>query len=443
MTARGLQTLAIHGGIHPSRNRGATTIPLYNSSSFAFESAEDLAKAFEGRHPGYIYSRITNPTVQAFEQRVAAIEGGAGTVATSSGMAAIQSLFYALTEAGSEVLFSRSLFGGTVLFLRDIAVRAGITVTFVDLEDTQAVDAALARRPRFLFFETVGNPKLDIPPMKAAIDAAASYGVPTVVDATVSSPALFSAKAWGAAAVMHSTTKLITGSGTVIGGVVTDLGQFDWSTHASSAIRSERDRVGNGLALVAALRKQAGLNAGLVMSPFNAFVSALGLETLPLRAAAQGANALALAEYLSTHPKAASVRYPGLAGDPYHDRERQFFRGSSGQLVTFCLEDRRQAFAFMNALELAMRATNLGDAKTLVIHPASTIFHDCAPEERAYADVSEGMVRVSVGLESSEDIIEDFDRAFASCSSRGEEYGVHRRSSETLQSTYPAPGSGW
>jgi len=212
---------------------------------------------------------------------------------------------------------------------------------------------------------------------------------------------------------MHSTTKLITGSGTVIGGVVTDLGQFDWSAHASSAIRAERARVGNDLALVAALRRQAGLNAGLVMSPFNAFVSALGLETLPLRAAAHGANALALAEYLSTHPKASSVRYPGLQGDPYHERERAFFSGRSGQLVTFSLEDRDQAFRFMNALELAIRATNLGDAKTLVIHPASTIFHDCTPEERAYAGVTEGMVRVSVGLETREDIIEDFDHAFA------------------------------
>lgn len=408
-----MQTLAIHAGIHPPRNRGATTIPLYNSSSFAFASAEDLANAFAGRHPGYIYSRITNPTVQAFEQRVAAIEGGPGSIATSSGMAAIQALFYALTEAGSEVLFSRSLFGGTVLFLRDIAARAGITVSFVDLDDSPALHAALARMPRFLFFETVGNPRLDIPPIESAIAAAASYGVPTVVDATVSSPAVFSAKTCGAAAVMHSTTKLITGSGTVIGGVVTDLGQFDWSTHASSAIRAERARVGNDLALVAALRRQAGLNAGLVMSPFNAFLSALGLETLPLRAAAHGANALALAEYLSAHPKASSVRYPGLADDPYNDRERAFFCGRSGQLVTFCLADRAEAFRFMNALELAIRATNLGDAKTLVIHPASTIFHDCSDEEREYAGVTEGMVRVSVGLETSDDIIEDFDRAFA------------------------------
>ena len=413
MDRPGLRTRAIHGGIHPTRNRGATTIPLYNSSSFAFESAEDLAAAFEGRHPGYIYSRITNPTVQAFEQRIAALEGGVGSIATASGMAAIQALFYALAESGSEVLFSRSLFGGTVLFLRDVASRAGITVTFVDLEDTAELESAISRRPRFLFFETVGNPGLDIPPIDSAVRIAAKGGVPTIIDATVSSPALFCAKEWGAAAVIHSTTKMITGSGTVIGGVVTDLGQFDWSRHESVAVRGESERFGNGLALIAALRRQAGLNAGLVMSPFNAFVSALGLETLALRAAAHGENALRLAEYLRGHSAVGAVRYPGLAGDPYHERERAFFNGSSGGLVTFSVQNRAVAFGVMNRLRLAMRATNLGDAKTLVIHPASTIFHDCTPVERARAGVTDGLIRISVGLENAEDIIADFDQALA------------------------------
>ena len=408
---QGFRTRSIHGGISAKRNRGATAIPLYYSSSFAFDSAEDLAAAFEGRHPGYVYSRISNPTVQAFEQRVAAVEGGTGSFATASGMAAIGALFSVLTEAGSRVVFARSLFGGTVLYLRDVATRAGVTVTFVEMDDRPALEAALAERPRFLFFETVGNPRLDIPPIDEAVALAAAHGVPTVIDATASSPALFSARDHGASVVMHSTTKLITGNGTAIGGVITDLARFDWSTHEAAAIRRELARVGGGLAFLAALRRQAGLSAGLSMSPFTAFVSALGLETLALRAEAQSRNALELAEYLDSHPKTEGVRFPGLPADPYHERHGRFFRGGSGTLITFRLEDRAAAFAFMNRLRLALRATNLGDAKTLVIHPASTIFHDCSVEELAFSGVTEGLIRVSVGLEDIEDILSDFDQA--------------------------------
>ena len=407
----GLRTRAIHGGINAGRNRGATTVPLYYSSSFSFDSAEDLAAAFEGRHPGYIYSRISNPTVQAFEQRIAAVEGGTGSFATASGMAAIGALFSALTEAGSRVVFARSLFGGTLLYLRDIASRAGVTVTFVEMDDRPALEAALSGRPRFLFFEPVGNPRLDIPPIDEAVALAAEHGVPTVIDATASSPALFTARDHGAAAVLHSTTKLITGSGTAIGGVITDLARFDWSTHEAAAVRRETGRVGGGLAFLAALRRQGGLGAGLSMSPFNAFVSALGLETLALRADAQARSALGLAEYLDAHPKTRNVRFPGLPGDPYHERHERYFRGGSGTLLTFSLEDRAASFAFMNRLRLALRATNLGDAKTLVIHPASTIFHDCSSEELAYSGVTDGLIRVSVGLEEIEDIVSDFDQA--------------------------------
>ena len=418
-TVQGMRTRAIHGGVVPRRNRGATTVPLYYSSSFAFERAEDLAAAFEGRHPGWIYSRISNPTVQAFEQRVAALEGGGSSLATASGMAAIQALFYALTDAGSEVVFSRSLFGGTVLFLRDIASRAGVRVTFVDLDDASALEAALSRRPRLVFFETVGNPRLDIPPIERIVATANAYGVPSVIDATLCSPALFTANDYGAAAVIHSATKLMTGNGTAVGGVITDLGSFDWSGHQSPAISRELERVGNSLALAAALRRHAALSAGLVMSPFNAFLSMIGLETLPLRADAHCRNALALARFLCEHPRVESVRYPGLPGDPYHDRCLRYFHGGCGSLLTFGLADREAAFSFMNRLQLALRATNLGDAKTLVIHPASTIFHDCSEEERAWSGVTQGLIRVSVGLEDVEDIIADFDQALSGADKQG------------------------
>ena len=415
MDTYGIQTRAIHSGVSPKRNRGSTAIPIFNSSSFAFDSAEDLEKAFAGRHPGYIYSRITNPTVSAFEERMAAIEGGIGAFATASGMAAVFAIFQALTESGSTAIFSRSLFGGTLLFLRDIANRSGINTIFVDLDDEHALRTALQTQPRFLFFETLGNPKLDVPPIVESVKFAAEYGVPTIIDATLSSPALFDAKAAGAAAVLHSTTKYISGSGTVIGGVITDLGKFDWTSHQSSAIRQSADDVGNERALVATIRRQSGLDAGLVMSPFTAFLCALGIETLPLRMKAHVENATALGSYLANHPKVGSVRYPGLEGDLYYDRSRGYFRNGrgAGALLTFDLGSKKAAFRFIDRLKLVMRASNLGDAKTLALHPESTIFHDCTPEECAYSGVTEGLIRVSVGIEDIADIIDDFDQALA------------------------------
>ena len=411
----GMQTRAIHSGSNPSRNRGATSVPIYHSSSFAFSTAEDLAMAFEGRHSGYIYSRITNPTVQAFEQRIAAMEGGLGSFAAASGMAAIQTLFYALTEAGSRVVFARSLFGGTLLFLRDIAARAGVIVDFVDSEDLSALAGSLggttSDKPRFIFFETLGNPKLDIPPIDEAISLASDAGIPTIVDATLSSPALFDAKSAGAAAVLHSTTKYITGNGTVIGGAITDLGNYDWKQHNSSAIDQSRNEVGSELAFIATLRRQGGLNAGVVMSPFTAFLGLLGLETLPIRMKVHVENARKLATFLSEQASVETVRYPGLRSDPYFDRSRQYFRDGAGALLTFDVGSRERAFGIANKLNLVTRATNLGDAKTLIIHPASTIFHDCTKEELEFSGVTEGLLRLSVGIEDVEDLKSDLEQA--------------------------------
>ena len=408
-----MQTRAIHAGSNPSRNRGATSIPIYQSSSFAFSSAEDLALAFEGRHPGYIYSRITNPTVQAFEQRVAALEGGVGSFAAASGMAAIQTLFYALSESGSRVIFARSLFGGTLLFLRDIAIRAGVTVDFVDIEDLNALSDSLAggKKPRFVFFETLGNPRLDVPPIHEAISLATDAGVPTIVDATLSSPVLFDAKSAGAAAVLHSTTKYITGNGTVIGGAITDLGIFDWNQHSSEAIAQSRSEVGNDLAFIATLRRQGGLNAGVVMSPFSAFLGLLGLETLPIRMKVHVENTRNLASFLKEQSSVESVRYPGLQSDPYYDRSQRYFRNDAGALLTFDVGSREQAFKIADKLDLVTRATNLGDAKTLIIHPASTIFHDCTEDELKFSGVTEGLLRLSVGIEDLDDLKSDLEQA--------------------------------
>ena len=386
-------------------------MPIYQSSSFVFETSEELAMAFEGRHPGYIYSRISNPTVQAFEQRIAAIEGGVGSFATASGMAAIQTLFYALTESGSRVLFARSLFGGTLLFLRDIASRAGVEVEFVEVNDAEAVAKSLRRRPRFFFFETLGNPRLDIPLIHEIVSLASEQGVPTIIDATLSSPALFDAKESGAASVLHSATKYITGNGTVIGGVITDLGNFDWRGYPAASITDSISQVGKDLAFLASIRRQGGLNAGVVMSPFTAFLGLLGLETLPLRMDAHLRNANALAQYLDDRPEVLKVHYPGLPNDPYHAASNRYFRGGAGALLTFEVESRDAAFEIADRLKLVTRATNLGDAKSLIIHPASTIFHDNSVEEMDFSGVTEGLLRVSVGIENIEDLITDFEQA--------------------------------
>ena len=414
-TGPGFRTRAIHGGHVPRRHRGATAVPLYSTSSYAFGTSDDLAQAFEGRRPDDIYSRISNPTVRAFEQRLALLEGGVGSFATASGMAAVGALFATLTESGSRVIFAQSLFGGTLLYLREVAGRAGVSIDLVDMDSDKAFAAALAKdpKPRFVFFETLGNPRLDIPPIAERCAAAAAAGVPTVIDATLSSPALFDGKSAGAAIVMHSLTKYITGNGTTIGGAVTDLGTFDWSTHESNAIAQAGGRVDRRFAFLAALRRQGALNGGVAASPFSAFLACLGLETLDLRMAAHVENATTLAEFLATHPAVTKVRYPGHAQDPYHTRAGAYFRGGVGAVLCFDVGSRKAAFAVADALKLATRASNLGDAKTLVIHPASTIFHDCTEEERRFSGVTEGLLRVSVGIENKEDLINDFDRALA------------------------------
>lgn len=414
--AHRLRTRAIHAGIDPGSNRGATSIPIYNTSSYAFDSAQALEDAFAGRRPAHVYSRVTNPTTAAFEQRIAALEGGLGSVATASGMAAIQGVLHALAENGSRIVVARSLFGGTTVFLREVAARLGITPDYVDMDDEISLARALdakhpGGRPRLLFFETLGNPKLDIPPIAEATAVARENGVPTVIDATLSTPALFDAKAAGATAVIHSTTKYITGSGTVIGGVVTDLGTFDWSRHESAAIAQAVGRFGAQAALFGALRRQAGMNAGLTMAPLTAFLAALGLETLVLRMTAHAENAQTVAKALAAHKGVQAVRYPGLPDDRYHERVAKYFRGAAGALVTVDVGSRERAFALCNRLELALRASNFGDAKTLVIHPASTIFRDCSDEERAFSGVTDGLLRVSVGLEDPDDIIDDFAQA--------------------------------
>jgi O-acetylhomoserine (thiol)-lyase len=405
------QTRAIHAGIDPESAQGSTVTPIYESAAFAYDSAEELSEVFEGRRPGHVYSRISNPTVMAFEQRMNSLEDGAGALATSSGMAAITTTLLTLLNAGDVIAAGKSLFGGTLLLLRRVLSRFGIESRFFDPCSAQELEHALTANPKAIYVETIGNPKLDVPDFRVLSAAAKRRGIPLLVDSTLTTPFLFPAKRFGASVVVHSGTKYICGSGTAVGGAIVDLGTFDWSGYPNEGIREMTARRGVQLGFLAAARKNVLQNIGTCLSPFSASRHSQGLETLALRMDRHCSNALALAEFLTTHPRVSAVNYPGLASSAYRDRVREQFCGRGGGILTLRMGTRQGSFDFIRRLKLAKDLANVGDAKTLVIHPASTIYRDLSPAEMADAGVTDDLVRVSVGIESITDIIADFEQA--------------------------------
>jgi O-acetylhomoserine (thiol)-lyase len=402
-------TLLIHGGMSPGPS-GATTVPIVQSSSFAHATAEELEDIFRGRATGQIYTRLNNPTTDALEKRLALLEGGIAAVATASGMAAISTAALTILRSGDHILSSASLFGGTYSLFRDTFSNYGITSSFVDPTDLAALEAALTPATRLLFVETVGNPKMDVPDLGAISAIARRAGVPLMLDATVTSPALARGRDLGADLTVHSTSKFINGTGSTIGGAVIDNGTFDWSSdrfpHFAPFAKKYRQ-----FAFTARLRKLMHKDLGACPAPMNSFLLSEGIETLALRMERHCSSALALARYLKAHPKVAWVNYPGLEDSPYHALAGRQFGGRYGGLLTFGPGSREAAFRCINGLSLAKNLANIGDAKTLVIHPASTICVDYTPEQRATMGVSDDLIRVSVGLEHPDDIIGDFARS--------------------------------
>lgn len=407
----GFETKAVHGGLDPSQHGGATSIPIYETSSFAYGRAQDLADVFEGKKYGHIYSRISNPTVTALEQRITALENGAGAIATASGMAAISTVLFALTRRDDEIISSSSLFGGTYLLFKRIFQKYGVKVTYVDLDKPERLKAVISERTKLVFLETIGNPKLDIPNIREIALIAVGENVPLIVDSTLTTPYLFDEKNAGASITIHSTTKYITGNGSTIGGVMVDLGNFDWSICKNSDISEFSREYGRDFAFLAVGRRHILQNTGSCPSPFSAYLQCLGLETLAVRMERHCSNAMRLAVFLNRHPKIIEVNYPGLESSPYHEIARSQFDNRYGALLTFRLGTKRKCFQLIDHLRLVKNLANLGDAKTLIIHPASTIYHECTDEEMAQAGVSEDMVRVSVGIETIDDIIDDFNQA--------------------------------
>jgi O-acetylhomoserine (thiol)-lyase len=403
------ETKVIHSGVDPDQT-GATAAPIVQSTAFAYHSAEDIEAVFAGREAGFVYSRIANPTVSAFEARITALEDGLGAIAVSSGMAAISSLALALAGSGEEIVAGSSLFGGTYSLFRHTLSRYGIRVRFVDPRNSAAFREAISDATRLVFVETIGNPKLDVPDVAAIAAITRERGVPLVVDSTVTTPLLVQPKRLGADLIVHSTSKFINGHGNAIGGIIIDAGTFDWSSPRFPHLASFRARVGQ-FALLAALRNRICRDLGCCLAPFNAFLLSMGIETLGVRMERHCATATRLADFLATHPKVDETGYPGLDTHPDHVLANRQFSGRYGALVTLRLGTKERSFTFVNRLRLARNLANLGDARTLVIHPASTICRDLNEEERQAMGVTEDLVRLSVGIEDPADIMGDIEQA--------------------------------
>ena len=402
-------TILIHGGSEPGP-AGATTVPIVQSSSFAHATAEDLEDIFRGRKLGQVYTRVGNPTTESLEKRLALLEGGQAAIATASGMAAITTAVMAIVRSGDEILASSSLFGGTFSLFRDTLSNYGIRTTFVDPTDLAAVEDRINDGTRLVFVETIGNPKMDVPDIPAIAALARAAGIPLLVDATVTTPCLASGCDLGADIVIHSTSKFINGTGSAIGGAIVDLGRFDWQSAKFPHFEPYHKKYRN-FAFTARVRKLIHKDFGACAAPMNSFLLSEGIETLSLRMERHCANALQLARFLAGHEQVRWVNYPGLEDSPHHAAAKRLYGGRFGGVLTFGLSDKAAAFRLINGLMLAKNLANIGDAKTLVIHPASTICADFGAEEKRLMGVGEEMVRVSVGIEAIDDIIEDFDTA--------------------------------
>lgn len=405
-----LETTFIHGGYEPDPTTGATALPIFQTSAYAYRTAEELEAVFAGKAAGYIYSRIANPTVTAFERRMTALENGLGAVACSSGMAAISSLALALAGSGEEIVSGNSVFGGTYSLFQNTLSRAGIRVRFVESTDVAAYRKAINERTRLVFVETLGNPKLDVPDLAAIAKIAREQDVVLAVDNTATTPLLLQPGQLGASVVIHSASKFINGHGNTIGGVIIDCGSFDWGNKRYAHLGEYHRRVGN-FALLTALRNQICRDLGCCLAPFNAFLLALGTESLAVRMEQHCKNALKVAEFLSRGGKVEAVRYPGLATHPDYSVAKRQFGERYGGLLTLRLGSRERCFQFINKLKLAQNLANLGDVRTLVIHPASTFCRELNEEGRRAVGVSEDLVRLSIGLEHGDDIIADLEQS--------------------------------
>jgi O-acetylhomoserine (thiol)-lyase len=410
-----IKTLAIHGGFWGDKETGATVVPIYQTISYAYENAEEITSVFDGKAPGYIYTRIANPTTSAIEVRLAQLEDGIGCIATSSGMAAIASTIMGLVKTGDQIIAASGIFGGTVSFFKNILRRFGIKTIFVDVTDTSNFVRALNDKTKLIFVETISNPGMDVPDIPAIAKIAHQINIPFIVDNTCATPALFKSVEYGADIVIHSTSKFINGHGTAIGGAIIDTGHYNWREGIFEDIKELSEKTGQ-LAFLSHLRNLIYRDLGSCPAPMNSFLMLQGLSTLSVRMEKHCQNARLLAQYLQKQPETIWINYPGLANQKFYDRIERLFKGRGGGLLTFSLGSKENAYKFINSLKLARNSANFGDLKTLVIHPASTIFHEFNDDEKEVMGITSDMIRVSVGIEDFEDIKADFVQALQNIS---------------------------
>ncbi|RJQ65457.1 MAG: O-acetylhomoserine aminocarboxypropyltransferase/cysteine synthase [Desulfobacteraceae bacterium] len=418
---KGFATQAIHGGHTPDSDTHSRAVPLYQTSSYTFEDTAHAADLFGLRKFGNIYTRIMNPTTAVLEQRMAALEGGVGALATASGQAAETLTILTLAQSGDEIVSSTDLYGGTVSLFNNTLPRLGISVRYVSPGDFNGWEKAITDKTKCLFVESIGNPKLDILDIERIAAIGAARGVPLVVDNTVTTPYLLRPFDHGAAIVVHSATKFIGGHGTSIGGIIVDSGKFDWAGSGRFEAFLAPDPAYHGLkfhetfgAMTFILRARVlGLrDMGAAISPFNAWLFLQGLETLHLRMARHSENGLAVARWLQKHACVTWVRYPGLPDSPTYGLKEKYLPKGQGALVGFGIRGGRQAAVqFIERCQLFSHLANIGDAKSLVIHPASTTHEQLSEEEQRAAGVTNDFIRLSVGLEDIEDILADLDQA--------------------------------
>ncbi len=417
-----IETIAIHGGYEPDPTTKAVAVPIYQTTSYAFDDTQHGADLFDLKVQGNIYTRIMNPTTDVLEKRVAAMEGGIGALGLASGMAAVTNSIFTICEAGDNIVTTATLYGGTYNLFAHTLPQLGIQARFAAPDDIDGMAALIDDRTKAVFCESIGNPAGNVVDIAAMADMAHAHGVPLIVDNTVPTPYLCRPFEHGADIVLHALTKYMGGHGTTIGGVLVDSGKFPWAEHSERFRRlNEPDVSYHGVVYTEALGEAAYIgrarvvplrNMGAAISPFNSFLVLQGIETLPVRMDRHCDNALAVARYLQGHSQVAWVRYAGLEDHPHRPLVDKYMGGRASSILSFGIKGGREAGGrFIDALQLVVRLVNIGDAKSLACHPATTTHRQLGPDELKRAGVSDDMVRLSIGIEHIDDVIADLDQA--------------------------------
>ena len=411
------ETLQLHAGQVVDATTKSRAVPIYQTTSFVFEDTQEGAELFALQKAGNIYTRITNPTTSAFEERIAALEGGVGALATASGMAAITYTILALAHAGDHVVAASTIYGGTFNLLKETLPRYGITTTFVDIDNLEEVEAAIKDNTKLVLIETLGNPVINIPDIEKIAEIAHKHQIPLVADNAFATPYLINVFSHGVDIAVHSATKFIGGHGTTIGGVIVDSGKFDWAASGKFPQLVDEDpsyhnisytRDVGAAAFIVAARVQLLRDMGAALSPFNSFLLLQGLETLSLRVERHFQNAEKIVDFLVNHPKVEKVNYPKLPDSPYHALAEKYLPKGVGSIFTFHVKGgEAEARKVIDSLEIFSNLANVADAKSLVVHPATTTHAQLADSDLEAAGVTKNQIRLSIGLENVDDLIED------------------------------------